>query len=40
MRLGHTIAAGQLPVIASIMIGQNDEIARGRSLLCSDVASG
>ena len=39
MRRGYTIVAGQVPVLASIIIGQNNEITRGRSMLCSGVAS-
>ena len=40
MRREYTIAAGQPPAVASIIVGQNDEMRRGCSLLCSDVASG
>jgi hypothetical protein len=40
MRREHTIAAGQPPAMASIIIGQNDEMRCGFSVFCSDVASG
>ena len=40
MRREHTIAAGQPPAVASIVIGQNDEMRHGCSVFCSDVASG
>ena len=36
----YTIAAGQPPAGASIIVGQNDEMRRGCSVLCGDVASG
>ena len=40
MRREHTIAAGQPPAVASIIIGQNDEMRHGCSVFCGDVASG
>jgi hypothetical protein len=38
MRREYTIAAGQPPTVASIIVGQNDEMRRGCSVFCSDVA--
>jgi hypothetical protein len=40
MRREHTIAAGHLPAVVSIIIGQNDEMRHGCSVFCGDVASG
>jgi len=40
MRREHTIAAGQPPAVASIIIGQNDEIRHSCYVFCSDVARG
>ena len=40
MRREHTIAAGQPLAVASIIIGQNDEMRHGCSVFCGDVASG
>lgn len=40
MRREHTIAAGQPPALASIIVRQNDEMRCGCSVFRSDVASG
>jgi hypothetical protein len=40
MRCEHTIAAGQPAAIASMIVGQNDEMRCGCSVFCGDVASG
>src|SRR5438477_8910081 len=40
MRREHTIAAGQPPALASIIVRQNDEMRCGYSVFCSDMASG
>jgi hypothetical protein len=40
MRREHTIAAGQLPAAASIIVGQNDEMRRSCSVFSIGVASG
>ncbi len=40
MRGEHTIAAGQPAAVASIMVGQNDEMRCGCSVFCRDVACG
>jgi hypothetical protein len=37
--LEHTIAAGQPPAIATIIVGQNDEMRCGCSVFYGDVAS-
>ncbi|HEX3585686.1 MAG TPA: hypothetical protein VH024_06800, partial [Candidatus Angelobacter sp.] len=39
MRREHTITAGQPPAIATIIVGQNDEMRHGCSVFYSDVAS-
>jgi hypothetical protein len=40
MRREQTIAAGQPPAVASIIVGQSDEMRHSCSVFCSDVASG
>ena len=40
MRREYTIAAGQPPAVANIVVGQNDEMGCGCSVFCNDVASG
>ena len=40
MRREHIIAAGQPPVVGSIIVRQNDEMRCRGSVFCSDVASG